>query len=120
MGDELHVFDFLVVGCHHASLNKKKVQVVPNVQIVSNFGSSVFLWGNLALSLILFTTKHAKATKVLDINALEFLNFVLLATFVAAFGCGMAVLVASWFSNFSALNPDEPNLDIVQSNFNPR
>ena len=24
MGDELHVFDFLVVGCHHASLQKKK------------------------------------------------------------------------------------------------
>jgi hypothetical protein len=43
------------------------------------------LWGNLALSLISFTTKHATATKVLDINALEYLNFVLLATFVVKY-----------------------------------
>jgi hypothetical protein len=52
------------------------------------------LWGNLALSLISFTTKHVKATKVLDINALEYLNFVLLATFVVKYL--WLPLVAAW------------------------
>jgi hypothetical protein len=51
--------------------------------------------GNLALSLISFTTKHTKATKVLDINALEYLNFVLLATsFVVKYL--WLPLVAAW------------------------
>ena len=74
--------------------NRSSRSVVQNVQIVSNFGSSVFLWVNLALSLISFTTKHAKATKVLDINALEYLNFVLLATFVVKYL--WLPLVAAW------------------------
>jgi hypothetical protein len=49
--------------------------------------------GNLALSLIPFTTKHTKATKVLDINA-EYLNFVLFATFVVKYL--WLPLVAAW------------------------